>query len=97
MKLEVDPDFTPRNVAKYAITFTIRAKVVRIVKNITEDYTSHESDEILVRASANVVAWGVSASLKPFTDKVVDKTADYIVAKREAKKDRDQKDKPEEQ
>jgi hypothetical protein len=97
MKLEdlEDPDFTPRNVAKYAITFTIKHKVVKLIKNATTDYTRFEEDAIAVRLGANVVGWGVSVKLKPLTDKVVDKTADFIVAKREKKSKEDQKDQPE--
>lgn len=87
MKLEdlEDPDFTPRNVAKFAVTFLIRGKVVKIVRNAANDYTALEQDNLLVRASANIVGWGVSAKLKPHTDKVVDKTADFVVARREKK------------
>lgn len=98
--LEEDPEFTPRNVAKYAVTFVIKAKVGKFVKNVAEDYTSYERDDTIVRGSAYVISWGVSAKLKPYTDKVVDKTADYVAAKREQRrKDQDQKDqnKPEEQ
>lgn len=96
--LEVDPDFTPRNVAKFAVTFVIKAKVTKFAKDLAEDYTSHTSDDMIVKLGANVVGWGVSAKLMPLTDKVVDKTADFIVDKREQrKKDKDQKDKTEEQ
>lgn len=101
MKMEdlEDPDFTPRNVAKYAVTFVIRTKVVKLVKNAADDYTRFENDDITVRVSANIIGWGISAKLKPFTDKVVDRTADYIVAKREkkSKEDQNQKETPEEQ
>jgi hypothetical protein len=98
MALEVDPDFTPRNVAKYAVTFVIKSKVVKAVKVAADDYTRFESDDTVVKVSANIIGWGVSAKLKPYTDKVVDKTADFVVARREKKdQQKDQKEAPSEQ
>lgn len=90
------PDFTPRNIAKFAVQATIEFRTSKLVKDIITDHTSFESNSPAVRISSHVVGWGVAAKLKPHTDKVVDKTADFIADKREkrqakkAKKKNDQ-------
>jgi hypothetical protein len=81
----MDIDFTPRNVAKYVAKSIVYLKVTQITEDAITDYTRFEEDDLVVRIVPKVVAWAVSDKLKPVTDKVVDKTADYIVAKREAR------------
>lgn len=90
------PDFTPRNVAKYMVQATIQFRTAKLVKNAIVDHTNFEKDNTPVTLVSNVVGWGVSAKLKPHTDRMVDKTADFIADKREkrqakkAKKKNDQ-------
>jgi hypothetical protein len=92
-----EPDFTPRNVAKWMVKATVQFKATKLVRNALVDYTEFESDDLVVKISSNVIGWGVSAKLQPVTDKLVDKTADFIVAKREEKKQKDQEETPDEQ
>lgn len=80
------PDFTLRNVAKYAVTALIHGNVAKQTETAITDHTRFEEDDIVVDISAHVVGWYVSHKVKPYTDKAVDKTADFIVAKREARK-----------
>lgn len=86
----MDIEFTPRNVAKYVAKTIVYLKVTQISENAMIDYTRFEKDDLVVKIAPKVVAWYVSDKLKPVTDKMVDKSADFIVAKwndRSAKKD----------
>jgi hypothetical protein len=79
------PDFTPRNVAKYVVRTVIFSKASQLAKDAIVDHTEFEDDDMTVKISGHLVGWAVSAKLKPYTDKMVDKTADYVNAKREAR------------
>lgn len=80
--------FTARNVAKYAVTAIIAAKVEDTAENAIIEHTSHEEDELIVTLGSHVIGWGVASAVKPHTDKIVDKTANFIAAKRQARKDK---------
>ena len=79
-------DFTARNVTKNLVTGAIAAVVEKYTKKALTDYTSLGNDNLVVTLGSGVVAWGISAKLSPHSDRLVDRTADLIVAKREAKK-----------
>jgi hypothetical protein len=85
MSILEDPDFTPRNVSKYAIKTAIHMKVAQVAKTALVEHTKFESNDITVRISTNVLGWAVSAQLQPLTDRMVDKVADFVTAKREAR------------
>lgn len=78
----METPFTPRNVAKYAVKFIVAARVAQVAENTITDYTRFEEDDMIVDISSSVVGWYVSDKLKPYTDKMVDKTADFIAEKR---------------
>lgn len=78
--------FTPRNVAKFVVKSIVAAKTAQITEDALVDYTSLEEDSMAVDITGAVVGWYVSDKLKPVTDAAVDKTADFIAAKREARK-----------
>jgi hypothetical protein len=85
-----EPDFTPRNVAKFAVKTAIHLKAKRLAQNALTDYTPLDSDNITVKVSSSVIGWGVASKAKPYTDKVVDKIADKVTSikeNRQAKKD----------
>jgi hypothetical protein len=88
--------FTPRNVAKFVVTTTISVKANAKAREVISDYSQFEEDDLPVHLTGQVVGWYVSAKVKPLTDKMVDKTADFIVAKREQMKNR-KKDTPSEE
>lgn len=82
--------FTARNVAKYAAKAAVQAKVAITTKHAIVDYTRFEEDDTVTSIGSHLVGWYVSDKVKPFTDKAVDKTADFITkkrAERAAKKD----------
>lgn len=78
--------FTPRNVTKFVIKSIVAAKTSQLTKDALVDYTSLEEDSMTVDIAGGVVGWYVSDKLKPVTDGAVDKTANFIAAKREARK-----------
>lgn len=78
-------EFTVRNAAKYAVTVAIHSKVSSVTQDAITDYTQFEEDDKIVHFGGHMVGWFVSDKLKPHTNKMVDKTADFIVAKRAAR------------
>lgn len=74
--------FTARNVAKYAVKAAVQAKVSITTKHAITDYTRFEEDDNVTEITGFLVGWYVSDKVKPFTDKAVDKTADFIAKKR---------------
>jgi hypothetical protein len=88
-------DFTPRNAAKFVVKAIVHSKVKHIAEDVITDYTRFEEDDVVVDISSHMIGWYVSSKLRPITDKMVDKTADFITAKREEMKAK--QDKPEEQ
>lgn len=78
--------FTPRNAAKYIAKAIVHGKVASVTEDIIIDYSRFEEDDTIVDISSHLVGWYVSDKLKPLTDKMVDKTADFVVAKRDARK-----------
>lgn len=98
MELEEDNvQFTPRGVAKFSVSFIIKAKVAKKTAHFISERTSLESDSIAVGLGSALVGNFVGQSLRPLTDKMVDKTADFITQKRdERKSNKSEKDKTEE-
>ena len=78
--------FTARNAAKYAVKAAIAIKTARAAENVITDYSRFEKDDTIVNIGTGMVGWFVSDKLKPVTDKMVDKTFDFVAAKREARK-----------
>lgn len=75
-------EFTLRNAVKYVAKAVIHKKTADFVENVITDYTRFEEDDNIVDISSFLAGWYVSSKLKPVTDKMVDKTADFVVAKR---------------
>lgn len=84
----MSPEFTARNVMKYVATAAIHSAVAQQTENAITDHTRFEEDDIVVKIGSHVSGWYVSHKLRPVTDKMVDKTADFIAAKREARQAR---------
>jgi hypothetical protein len=79
-------DFTPRNAAKYVVQAIISYRTSKLVETVITDHTRFDDDNNIVNISGHLVGWYTSHKLKPHTDKMVDKAADFIAAKREARK-----------
>lgn len=79
-------EFTPRNLAKDAVSSAISMKVSQLTRNAVADYTRFDQNTIAVKIGSGMVGGIVANKLKPATDKMVDKTANFIAKKREARK-----------
>lgn len=78
-------DFTARNAAKYVVKAIIHFKTAQITEDVITDHTRFEEDDMIVDISGHLVGWYVSDKLKPVTDAMVDKTADFVVARKNAR------------
>jgi len=93
----MDNDNEPitRKLAKFLVISTISYKTTELAKSIADDYTQFEKDSLAVKLGSGAISLVVTSKLKPHTDKLVDKTADFIDAKRaerRTKKDNEKKD-----
>jgi hypothetical protein len=84
--------FTPREIAKYGINALIYSKASDVASDVMVDYTSLEEDSKTVRISSSLIGMYIAAKLDPVTDKIVDKTADFIVAANNKRKDKNKND-----
>lgn len=82
MSEKLSDKFTARNVAKTVVKMVIASKTAGLTERLLTDYTSLDEDSMTVDVAGHVVGWGVASQLKPLTDKIVDKTFDYIAEKR---------------
>lgn len=80
------PAFTPRNVTKFVLKALVASKASNMAEDVITNHTHFEEDDTVVNIASGVIGWYVSDKLKPYTDNVVDKTADFVIAKREARK-----------
>ena len=92
----MDNDTIPRNVAKWLLASVIDIKTTQFAADTADNYTRFEKDDLIVKLGAGAIGMVVAANLKPYTDKIIDTGADFIVVKRvefRAKKDAKKKDK----
>lgn len=78
--------FTARNVTKFVAKSLVAAKATQLTAEAIADNTHYEKDDTVVEIGSGVVGWYISSKLAPVTDAIVDKTADFVTAKREARK-----------
>lgn len=78
-------EFTPRNVIKYVAKTLVATKTAQITEDAITNYTRFDDDDKIVTIGSGLVGWYVSDKLKPYTDTMVDKAADWIVARKEKK------------
>lgn len=81
--------FNPRNVAKFVAKTIVHGQVAAVAEDTIIDHTRFEEDDMLVNISSHVVGWYVADKLSPLTDRMVDKAADWIVARKERKAQKD--------
>lgn len=76
------PDFTPRNVSKYVVKTVVYFKTAELAEDVIIRRTRFEEDSLAATLASNTIGWYVSDRLKPYTDKMVDTTADFVVTQR---------------
>jgi hypothetical protein len=84
--------FAPRDIAKNVVNVLVAAKVTDVASDAMVDYTSLEEDSKTVRISSSLIGMYIAAKLDPVTDKIIDKTADFIVAANTKRKNRKKND-----
>lgn len=77
--------FTKRNVAKYIVTALVAGKTAGLTRDAIADHTRFDRDDTVVEIVGTVVGWGVSQKVKPYTDRAVDKTADWYTTRKDKK------------
>jgi len=77
--------FTPRNVAQFVAKTIIQTQTAALVGTTITDHTRFDEDDTIVHIASGVTGWYVADLLKPYSDQMVDKAADWINA-RKAKK-----------
>lgn len=80
------PTLTVRSVAKHLAESVVGMGTSVLTVKAVDNYTGYDKDAFVVKIGAGAVGFVVAGKLKPYTDTVVDKTADFIVEKREARK-----------
>lgn len=74
--------FTAREVSKFIVTSIVASKAAVIASDTITDHTHFEEDDLVVSIGSHVVGWYVGHTVKPLTDKIVDKTADFVTEQR---------------
>lgn len=74
--------FTPRNVAKFVAHNGVKFYVASLAHTAITDHTRFEDDDFIVDAASSVIGWGVADKTEPLTDKIVDKAADWLNARK---------------
>lgn len=82
------PPFNARNVAKYVVKAIIASKTADLAEDVITDHTSLEEDTLAVDIMSKTIGWYVSDKVQPYTDAMVDKTADKVAAYRAKKQDK---------
>lgn len=80
------PTLTVRSVAKHVAESAVGLGASLLTVKTVDNYTGFEKDAFIVKLGAGAVGFIVAGKLKPYTDAAVDKTADFIVEKREGRK-----------
>jgi hypothetical protein len=87
---------TARFVAKRVAQAIVASQVSKFTRCKISDYTRFDNDDTIVEVGSDVVGWLVSEQLAPVTDKIVDKTTDFVATKRQQRKERKAKKNAEE-
>ena len=83
------------DVAKWLLNSAVAMKTAQLAADTVADYTRFEKDSLAVRLGSGAIGMVVARKLEPATDAIVDKTADFIVEKRNkfrSRKNNDKKD-----
>lgn len=79
---------TPRIVAKKVVQAIVASQVSRLTAGAITNHTRFDKDDTIVEVGAGTIGWLVSEQVAPVTDKIVDKTANFINVKRAQRKER---------
>lgn len=86
----------PRDLAKMAVGVAIGYKVQTVAANAIDDHTSLDKDSAPVQIGTGVLGMYVATKLLPITDKAIDTTFDFVIAQREKRREKKNKNDSEE-
>jgi len=78
--------FRVRDVPKFLVTTYVSLKAASVSGKIIADHSRFEEGDIIVRIGAAGIGVITATTLTPITDGVIDKTADFVNAKRAERK-----------
>lgn len=81
-------EFTPRKIAKGIVKSIVAIKTSQFAQDKITDYTHYEKDDMVVKISTGIIGGYVASKVSPVTDYAVDKAADFVTAKWQARKDK---------
>lgn len=79
------PAFTPRNVSKFVVKAIVGQKATDLTRDVIVDHTQYEETDLAVKIPSRLVGWYIAEKVEPFTDRLVDKTADWYSARKSKK------------
>ena len=79
--MESEP-LTTRDVAKWLLNAAVAMKTSQLAADTVGDYTRFDKESLAIRLGTGAIGYVVARKLEPATDAMVDKTADFIVEKR---------------
>lgn len=77
-----------RTFVKHLASSAVGLGASMLTTKAVDNYTPYDPNAFVVKLGAGAVGFVVGAKLQPLTDVAVDKTADFIAAKRQERKDR---------
>lgn len=86
MSEESRPHLTVRGVVKHVASSAVGMGTSVFTAKTVDNYTRFEKEDFIVKLGAGAVGFIVATKVTPYTDMAVDKTADFITAKYEARK-----------
>ena len=82
--MDQEPSLTPRDVAKWLLNAAVAMKTSDLAADAIASYTRFDNkDSLAVRLGTGAIGMVVARKLEPATDAIVDKTADFLVEKRD--------------
>jgi hypothetical protein len=85
-----------RDVTKWIVISIVDLKTTDVTANTISNDTRFDKDDLIVKLGSGAVGMVVAAHVKPVTDKMVDKSADFVIEqwrKRRPKKTTEKKEK----
>jgi hypothetical protein len=77
-----------RTFAKHIAQSAVGLGASTLTARAVDNYTPYDPNAFIVKLGAGAVGFIVASKLQPLTDAAVDKSADFVAAKRQARRDR---------
>jgi hypothetical protein len=78
----MDKESLARDVAKWLLNSAVAMKSAQVAADAVDNFTSFDKDSLAVKLGTGGIGMVIGRKLEPVTDAIVDKTADFLVEKR---------------